>query len=127
MKSFIVNTNKKIEMVNITAHVKKIVKDLGIKDGVVTIYVPHTTAGITINENTDPDVVIDVLTSLDRMVPSSGKYSHAEGNASAHVKASLMGASVQVPVVGGHIQLGSWQAIYFCEFEGPRNRKVWVK
>lgn len=127
MKSFRVSTRERTEFVDITRKVEQAVSDLGIKDGVVTVFVPHTTAGITINENADPDVMADVETVLERMVPWRGAYKHTEGNAPAHVKASLMGSSVQVPVNGGRLQLGTWQGIYFCEFDGPRSREVWVK
>jgi len=93
---------------------------------VVTVFVPHTTAGITINENADPDVTADMETALEKAVPWSAGYRHGEGNAAAHVKASQMGASVQVLVEDGRLQLGTWQALYFCEFDGPRTRKVWI-
>jgi len=89
--------------------------------------VPHTTAGITINENADPSVQRDILHHLGKMVPQSGDYHHGEGNSPAHIKASLMGSSVTVLISGGRLALGTWQGIYFCEFDGPRNRKVWVK
>jgi len=98
-----------------------------VRDGVCTVFVPHTTAGITINENADPDVVADMIYALDQAVPwTSPRYRHGEGNTAAHVKASLMGNNVQVPVRGGRLQFGTWQAIYLCEFDGPRTRKVWV-
>ena len=96
------------------------------KDGVVTVFVPHTTAGITINENADPDVQADMAAALDRAVPWSAGYRHSEGNAAAHVKASMMGSSVRVIVQDGRLQLGTWQGIYFCEFDGPRSREVWI-
>lgn len=127
MKSLTVSTQEHTEFADITRRVEEAVSDLGIKDGVVTVFVPHTTAGITINENADPDVMADVKTVLDRIVPLRGGYRHVEGNAAAHVKASLMGSSVRVIVKSGRLQLGTWQAIYFCEFDGPRTRKVWVK
>ena len=97
---------------------------LGLCDGVVTVFIPHTTCGVTINENADPDVVIDMLAALERMVPWEAGYRHGEGNSAAHVKASLMGFSVQVPVADGRLQLGTWQGIYLCEFDGPRVREV---
>ena len=127
MKAFSINTKRRTEFVDITAEVAKAVTALGVKDGVITVFVPHTTAGITINENADPDVTADIAAGLDRMVPWSADYRHGEGNSAAHVKASLMGSSVRVIVSGGRLQLGTWQAIYFCEFDGPRNRKVWVE
>jgi secondary thiamine-phosphate synthase enzyme len=126
MKNFSLTTHQRTEFVDITAEVAKAVAAMGVKDGVVTVFVPHTTAGITINENADPDVTADMAAALDRMVPWSAGYRHGEGNSAAHVKASLMGSSVRVIVSGGRLQLGTWQAIYFCEFDGPRSRKVLV-
>ena len=126
MKSFSVSTHQRTEFADITGEVAKAVAALGIKDGVVTVFVPHTTAGITINENADPDVMADVAAALSRIVPWQADYRHGEGNSAAHVKASLMGLSVRVIVSGGRLQLGTWQAIYFCEFDGPRSRKVFV-
>ena len=126
MKTFRVSTHQRTEFVDITGDVAKAVTAMGVKDGVVTVFVPHTTAGVTINENADPDVTADMANALDRMVPWSADYRHSEGNAAAHVKASLMGSSARVIVEGGRLQLGMWQAIYFCEFDGPRSRKVWV-
>jgi secondary thiamine-phosphate synthase enzyme len=99
---------------------------LGIKDGVVTVFVPHTTAGITVNENADPSVTADISAALERAVPWEAQYKHTEGNAAAHVKASLMGSSVQLIVDCGRLLLGTWQAVYFCEFDGPRSRSVWI-
>ncbi|MBA4389279.1 MAG: hypothetical protein C0404_15005 [Verrucomicrobia bacterium] len=126
MKAFQVSTGERTEFVDITDQVQSAVSSLGIKDGVVTVFVPHTTAGITINENADPDVTADMKTALDKMVPWNAGYRHGEGNAAAHVKASLMGASALVPVADGRLKLGTWQAVYFCEFDGPRQRNVWV-
>lgn len=112
---------------DITGEVQQAVAASGIKEGICTVFVPHTTAGITINENADPDVVADVLYALDKAVPwTSSHYRHGEGNTAAHVKASMMGSSAQVLVKNGRLQLGTWQAIYFCEFDGPRTRKAWV-
>ena len=125
-KSFTVKTAARSEFVDITGRVQCVVGEAGARDGVVTVFVPHTTAGITVNENADPDVVADMIAALERMVPWDGVYRHGEGNAAAHVKASMMGSSVQLPVSGGRVQLGTWQAIYLCEFDGPRTRKVEV-
>lgn len=124
---FNVRTSRRDEFVDITSEVAQAVKDSGVTDGVVTVFVPHTTAGVTINENADPDVVRDILTSLSQIVPVDGDYRHSEGNSDAHIKASMMGFSVQVLVEGGRLALGTWQGVYFCEFDGPRSRKVWVK
>ncbi len=124
---FNVPTTGRCEFVDITSQVQKAVTESKINEGIVIVYVPHTTAGITINENADPSVQSDILMHLDEMVPQSGKYRHAEGNSPAHIKASLMGSSVTVFVSGGKLGLGTWQGIYFCEFDGPRTRKVWIK
>src|SRR5512146_2549814 len=102
-------------------------RTLGLKDGVVTVFVPHTTAAVTINENADPDVVHDVLLALDRAVPHDmAGFRHSEGNSAAHTKSSLVGCSISIPVSGGRMQLGTWQGIYFCEFDGPRRREFLV-
>ena len=127
MEALRVRTGRRTEFLDITADVQAAVDSLGIRDGVVTAFVPHTTAGITINENADPDVTADMETALERAVPWSVAYRHCEGNAAAHVKASMMGSSAQVIVSSGRLQLGTWQAIYFCEFVGPRTRKEWVE
>jgi len=121
-----VSTRERTCMLDITGEVERAVGDIGVKEGLCTVLVPHTTAGITINENADPSVRRDILAQLAKLVPDDGRYSHTEGNADAHIKASLMGSSVQVPVEGGRLQFGTWQGIFFCEFDGPRRRKVWV-
>lgn len=126
MKTLTVKTKKRTEFVNITNDVSKAVAALAVKDGVITVFVPHTTGGVTLNENADPDVTADMEAALDRVVPWTAGYRHGEGNSAAHLKASLMGSSVRVIVEGGRLQLGTWQAIYFCEFDGPRERNVWV-
>ena len=126
MKKFLVNTTQHTEFVNINAAIQKAVSEGNLNNGVVTVFVPHTTAGITINENADPDVVADMIVALDKQVPWDDGYKHAEGNSAAHVKASLMGSSVRVLVESGRIRLGTWQCAYFCEFDGPRQREVWV-
>ena len=122
-----ISTHQRAEFVDITSRVQEAVRAAKMESGVVTVFVPHTTAGITINENADPDVVADMLDTLERLVPRRGGYRHSEGNADSHVKASLMGSSVQVVVEGGKLALGTWQGIYFCEFDGPRRREVWVE
>lgn len=126
METLNVQTRSRMQFEDVTAEVQAAVGRLGITDGVVTVFIPHTTAGVTINENADPDVTADMELVLDRMVPWTGGYAHAEGNTAAHVKASMMGSSAQVIVIDGRLQLGTWQAIYFCEFDGPRSRKVYV-
>jgi len=122
-----VRTNKQDEFINITPLIREKVKEKGVKDGIVTVFVPHTTAGVTINENADPDVVYDILYTLNKVFPDLKEYRHFEGNSCAHIKASLMGSSCTVIVENGELKLGTWQGIYFCEFDGPRNRKVYLK
>ena len=120
-------TTKKQELVDITKRVRAVVSNSGIQNGLCSIFCPHTTGGITLNENTDPDVQTDILNALERAVPKSEKYyKHEEGNAPAHAKAAVIGFSETVPVEKGRLLLGTWQAIYFAEFDGPRNRKLTV-
>lgn len=114
-------------MVDITSQIRDLVRKSGIKSGVCHIFVPHTTAGLTINENADPDVVDDILREMNKIVPFDDGYKHIEGNSAAHIKASLYGFSQQVIVEKSELMLGRWQGIYFCEFDGPRNREVYVK
>lgn len=119
-----VKTGSRKDMIDVTGLIKKAVSDAGVSEGVAVAYVPHTTAGITINENADPAVVRDILDHLKKLVPESGKYKHAEGNADSHIQASLMGSSVNVIIEGGRLVLGTWQSVFFCEFDGPRARKL---
>lgn len=112
---------------DVTGRVERIVSESGIADGICVVYCPHTTAGLTVNENTDPDVVRDMLLGLDRAFPDRPEFRHAEGNSSAHLKASCVGSSVTVIVSGGRLALGTWQGIWFCEFDGPRTRHCYVK
>jgi len=127
MNELIVKTSRHTEFVEITGDVQRLVDRSGVKEGVCMCFVPHTTAGITINENADPDVVADMIYALDKAVPwKDAQYRHGEGNTAAHVKSSMMGHTVQVLVRGGKLQFGTWQGIYLCEFDGPRTRKVWV-
>jgi secondary thiamine-phosphate synthase enzyme len=114
-------------MVEITDQVAQAVARTGVEEGVCYVYVPHTTAGVTINENADPTVRADMLRALDKIVPWRDGYTHAEGNSAAHIKASMMGAAQSVLVSDGRLRLGTWQGIYLCEFDGPRHRQVWVK
>ena len=129
MKSMIITlqTSHHTDMVEITREVQKVVAESGVKDGVCTIFSPHTTAAITINENCDPDVVRDFTMEIDKIVPWEDGYRHFEGNSAAHLKASLIGFSEQVIIENGKLVLGTWQGIYFCEYDGPRHRKVYVK
>lgn len=119
-----VRTNSRTELIDITNRIFEEITGTGIQNGTCFLYTQHTTAGLTINENADPDVARDILTGLARLVPMTGDYRHAEGNSDAHIKASLMGFSLTVPVINGRLALGTWQGIYFCEFDGPRNRHV---
>jgi secondary thiamine-phosphate synthase enzyme len=126
-ESFEVQTRRRDELIDITAAVRRVVAASGIAEGIATVFVPHTTAGVTINENADPDVAHDVLAQLDAAVPwRQGFYQHGEGNSAAHVKSSLVGCSTTIPLQGGRMMLGTWQAVYFCEFDGPRTRHVVV-
>jgi len=127
MHRYQLETKGKDAMINIDQAVQKAAEDLGVKDGVVTVYCSHSTAGIIINESDDPAVQKDIIHRLNDLVPMNLEYGHAEGNSDAHIKAAIIGNSVQVLVEDGHIQLGRWQAIYFCEFDGPRKREVWIK
>jgi secondary thiamine-phosphate synthase enzyme len=119
-----VKTGSRIEMVDITSSVQKELSKSGIKEGMCILYVPHTTAGITINEGADPEVCQDILAKLNQLVPADAGYRHMEGNADSHIKASLIGSSVSVIVENARLVLGTWQKIFFCEFDGPRYRRV---
>jgi len=121
-----VKTTRQSEFVEITAPVAEVVRSSDVQDGVCTVYVRHTTAGVTINENADPSVVRDMLAHLERAVPPDGPYTHGEGNSDSHIKTSIMGSSVSIPVTSGRLMLGTWQGIYFCEFDGPRSRSYIV-
>jgi secondary thiamine-phosphate synthase enzyme len=122
-----VSTRDRSEMIDITAEVIEQLEKTGLEQGVCYLYVPHTTAAITINEGADPNVAIDIQTMLNKLVPWENAYRHLEGNAAAHIKSSLVGNSVMVLVESGRLKLGTWQAIFFCEFDGPRTRKVYIK
>ena len=127
MESFELRTTQREVIMDITSEIAATVRKSGIKDGLCMVFIPHTTAGVTINENADPDVKTDVRNSLQKLIPESNNYLHAEGNADSHVKATLTGSSVLLAIESGKLQLGTWQGIQFCEFDGPRNRKVWIK
>ena len=127
MVELTVTTGRREEMIDVTSQVREIVDASGLDAGFVLCYVPHTTAGITINENADPDVQRDILYKLNKEIPQRDGYHHGEGNSDAHLKASLMGASAQVVIDDGQLVLGRWQGIYFCEFDGPRSRRLIVK
>ncbi len=120
-------TRQHSQMVDITAEVQRVVQESGVDEGAALVYCPHTTAGLTLNENADPSVCQDILETLERLVPWRAAYRHTEGNAAAHVKSSLVGHSLLIPVEGGRLVLGTWQGIFLCEFDGPRTRRVVVK
>lgn len=126
MDTLSIKTQSRTAMVDITQRIQEAVKASGVKYGVCTVFVPHTTAGITINENADPDVVSDMLKEINKIVPFDDNYSHMEGNSAAHIKASLFGFSQQIIINEGRLVLGTWQGIYFCEFDGPRNRNIHI-
>jgi secondary thiamine-phosphate synthase enzyme len=121
-----VNTSKHIQLLDITGQVKRMVQSSGLKSGACLIFCPHTTAGLTINENADPDVRTDLERAFPEMVPSV-RFDHGEGNSPAHFLSSVVGAFLYLPVHDAQLQLGTWQGIFFCEFDGPRQRKVWVQ
>ena len=127
MQTLSVRTRSRTELVDITREVAAALAEMKARGGACVVYVPHTTAGVTINENADPTVCSDIEGALDLLVPWDGPYRHTEGNSAAHVKSTLVGSSVTVPVEGGQLVLGTWQGIYFCEFDGPRTRKVHVQ
>lgn len=123
-RNFSIKTDTHTQLIDITDQIQQIVDDCGTDDGICTIFIPHTTAAVTINENADPDVVRDWIKEIDKIVPWEDNYRHAEGNSAAHVKSSLIGTSEQVLIKGGRLLLGRWQGIYFAEFDGPRTRRV---
>lgn len=122
-----IKSSFKEQFIDITKLIQDIVDRVGLKDGLCVVYIPHTTAGIIINEDADPDVIGDIERHLDKLVPDVGDYRHIEGNSQAHIKSSLVGHSVAIPVESGKLLLGRWQGIFFCEFDGPRSRQVIVK
>lgn len=127
MYIFDVDTQTRTEFVEITRQVQALVDRAGLREGAALVYVPHTTAGCTINENADPDVVRDILAEINKTIPFESDYRHGEGNSAAHIKASLFGSSVWLMVSEGKLALGRWQGIYFCEFDGPRKRQTYVQ
>lgn len=127
MERFEVRSTKREQMIDITREVAVVAEGAGVREGAVLVFVPHTTAAVTINENADPDVVSDLLEGLERIAPRTGTYRHREGNSDGHIKASLVGTSELIPVSGGSLVLGTWQGVYFCEFDGPRTRSIVVQ
>jgi secondary thiamine-phosphate synthase enzyme len=127
MEKFQVNTTEQTVLINISPKVQEIIDQKGFKNGLCQIFIPHTTAAVTINENADPDVKHDIITEINKVIPFNDGYYHTEGNSAAHIKASLFGSSELIPVENGQLRLGTWQGIFFCEFDGPRRREVWVQ
>jgi secondary thiamine-phosphate synthase enzyme len=127
MKEIAVKTSSKIEMIDITRQVQDIVQHSKVTHGICIVFVPHTTAAITINENADPAVCKDIIGELSKIIPLEDNYRHIEGNSAAHIKATLTGSSQTVIIEKGELQLGTWQSLFFCEYDGPRNRKAWIK
>ena len=127
MDEISVKTSSHTQFIDITSKVSEVLQKTGIKDGICTVFTPHTTAGITINENADPDVPRDIIKEMEKVVPLNDGYAHIEGNSAAHIKSSLFGCSETIIVRNGTLVLGTWQSVFFCEFDGPRNRKVWVE
>ena len=127
LKELTVSTKSRTEMVIIDREVTDVVRESGVEEGVCILWVPHTTAAVTINENADPSVVRDILYEIEKIVPFQDGYHHSEGNSAAHIKSSLFGPSLSLIITGGRLVLGTWQSIYFCEFDGPRTRRLMVK
>ncbi len=127
LKEIEVKTSSRVEVVDITSQVERALRESGVKEGLLCLYVPHTTAGVFINENADPSVKKDIIKELNKLIPFEDGYSHLEGNAAAHIKSSLVGASECIPVEEGRLLLGTWQGIYFGEFDGPRRRRILIK
>jgi secondary thiamine-phosphate synthase enzyme len=127
LKELIIPTHSRTEMLNVDHEVMDVLKESGVQEGICLLWVPHTTAGVTINENADPDVVRDILYETEKFIPFSDSYHHTEGNSAAHIKSSLFGPSLSLIVTGGRLLLGTWQSVFFCEFDGPRKRRLFVK
>jgi secondary thiamine-phosphate synthase enzyme len=125
IRQFTLQTSKRNEFIDITAQIQDMIEE--VSEGVVTVYSPHTTTAVTINENADPDVPRDILKKLEELIPQRGNFSHMEGNSDAHIKASLFGSSVRVIIKDGQLLLGTWQSIFFCEFDGPRTRNFYLQ
>jgi secondary thiamine-phosphate synthase enzyme len=122
-----ISTTKRVDLVNITSQVQKVVSESSVDEGIVTVFVPHTTCGITINEGSDPDVVRDIKYQLEMLIPYQQGYKHMEGNSDSHIKTCIIGSSENIIIEKGQLVLGTWQSIFLCDFDGPRNRKVYIK
>jgi secondary thiamine-phosphate synthase enzyme len=126
-KEIQLKTKTRVELVDITSQVERVVEESGVTEGICVLTVPHTTAAITVNENADPSVKADIITKLNALVPAGDRYQHSEGNADAHIKATVVGPSETLLVGGGRLSLGTWQGVFFCEFDGPRTRRVVIR
>ena len=126
MDEISVKTSSHTQFIDLTSKVSEVLQKAGIKDGICTVFTPHTTAGITINENADPDVPRDIIKEMGKVIPLNDGYDHIEGNSAAHIKSSFFGCSETVIIRDRTLMLGTWQSVFFCEFDGPRNRKIWV-
>ena len=127
MEHIAVKTHQQCELLDITSQVESIVRKSEVKSGICCVFVPHTTAGVTINENADPNVIRDIIMELNKIVPLDDNYTHGEGNSAAHIKSSMMGCSQEILIEKGRLALGTWQSLFFCEFDGPRSRMAWVR
>jgi len=127
MKTVSVKTSRRVQLVDVTHEVKSAVAESGVESGICVVYVPHTTAGVTINEGADPSVARDIEMHLTKLVPERGGFAHAEGNSDSHIKTLITGPSTTIPVEGGGLVLGTWQAVFLCEYDGPRTRKMHIK
>jgi len=127
MEKISIRTDRRIDLIDITDKVQTVVSKSKIKEGMCFLFCPHTTAGLTINENADPQVKRDIINTLNKLVPDNAGYAHSEGNADSHIKSSLFGSSLTIFIEDGQLAFGTWQGIYFCESDGPRSREVWIK
>ena len=126
-KTLDIKTSHRVELIDVTAKVNSLIYESGIKDGICCLFTPHTTAGVTINENADPSVKVDIAYKLNSLIPAHNHYTHVEGNADSHIKSTIVGQSINLIIDGGIAVLGTWQGIFFCEFDGPRSRKLYIK
>ena len=127
MEEISLKTTSRTQMIDITPQVTAAVKKSGVVDGLCTVHVPHTTAAVTINENADPAVMHDILMEINKLIPFRDGYTHMEGNSAAHIKSSIFGCSINIIIENGSLMLGTWQSVFFCEFDGPRSRKIWIQ
>lgn len=127
IKELVIPTHSQTEMLNVDAKVREVIRESGVKEGLCVLWVPHTTAGVTVNENADPDVTRDMLYEMNKVIPFRDGYHHMEGNSAAHIKSSLFGPSLTFIIQEGRPLFGTWQSVYFCEFDGPRQRRLYVK